>query len=249
MNGYWVYTHTTPDGMVYVGMSCSKFNWRRWHSTAYTYTTLQPYIDKFGWENITHEVVKQGLTKQEAQKLEEELRQLYLTKGTVINIHPSGGEFSKLGEIGYRKKYYQEHKEEISKKHKQYRESHKEEFSEKHKQYYQKNKEKILDRIKRYNQEHKEEKLEYSKEYREKNKELINKKRREKKREGYKTSGLKNNGPRSKPVQQFTLDGEFVREWPSAMECERNGYIQSCISNCCRGKSKSHKGYIWRYKD
>ena len=52
----------------------------------------------------------------------------------------------------------------------------------------------------------------------------------------------------SKPVLQYTLDGEFVREWPSARECGRNGFNQGSVSACCRGELKKHKGYIWKYK-
>ena len=53
----------------------------------------------------------------------------------------------------------------------------------------------------------------------------------------------------SKKVLQFTLTGEFIREWPSIAECGRNGFDRSSVSACCRGKLKSHKGYIFQYKD
>ena len=56
------------------------------------------------------------------------------------------------------------------------------------------------------------------------------------------------NGKCSKPVLQFTLDGEFIREWPSAMECERNGFDQSCVCKCCRGEKPQYKGFKWEYK-
>ena len=56
------------------------------------------------------------------------------------------------------------------------------------------------------------------------------------------------NGKLSKPVLQYTLNGEFVREWESIAECDRNGYNQGAVSACCRGKLKTYKGYIWRYK-
>jgi hypothetical protein len=56
------------------------------------------------------------------------------------------------------------------------------------------------------------------------------------------------NGKRSKPVQQFTLDGEFVQEWHSTAECGRNGFDQGNISRCCRGLKKCYKGFIWKYK-
>ena len=52
---------------------------------------------------------------------------------------------------------------------------------------------------------------------------------------------------RSKRVLQFTLDGEFVREWPSTNECGRNGFNQGNVAACCRGERKTHKGYRWEY--
>ena len=56
------------------------------------------------------------------------------------------------------------------------------------------------------------------------------------------------NGKCSKPVLQLSLTGELIREWPSTMECERNGFNSSHVSACCRGKEKSHKGFRWKYK-
>lgn len=55
-----------------------------------------------------------------------------------------------------------------------------------------------------------------------------------------------------KPVLQFTKYGEFVREFPSAIQAERdskNEYCSSNICNCCRGRQKTHQGYIWKYKE
>ena len=51
----------------------------------------------------------------------------------------------------------------------------------------------------------------------------------------------------SKKVLQFTLDGEFVREWSSMAECGRNGFNHSAVSACCRGKLKSAYGFKWCY--
>ena len=53
----------------------------------------------------------------------------------------------------------------------------------------------------------------------------------------------------SKKVLQFTLNGEFIREWPSFAECERNGFYGTAVCKCCQGKQKTHKGFIWKYKD
>ena len=56
------------------------------------------------------------------------------------------------------------------------------------------------------------------------------------------------NDAKSKPVLQYTPEGELVREWPSIMECHRNGFNKSAVCKCCSGKLKHHKGYIFKYK-
>ena len=56
------------------------------------------------------------------------------------------------------------------------------------------------------------------------------------------------NGKLSKKVLQFTLDGEFIREWESTMECGRNGFNYGYIAACCRGEYNSAYGFLWRYK-
>ena len=53
----------------------------------------------------------------------------------------------------------------------------------------------------------------------------------------------------SKKVYQYTLDGQFVKEWPSTCECGRNGYSQSSVSACCRDELKTYKGFIWSYNN
>lgn len=53
----------------------------------------------------------------------------------------------------------------------------------------------------------------------------------------------------SKPVLQYTLDGQFVREWLSAKQAEiEGGFNQGNIWMCCRGKRKYHHNFTWRYK-
>ena len=56
------------------------------------------------------------------------------------------------------------------------------------------------------------------------------------------------NGKKSKPVLQLSLDGELIREYPSIMECVRNGFNQSAVCLCCNGKQKTHKGFRFMYK-
>ena len=58
------------------------------------------------------------------------------------------------------------------------------------------------------------------------------------------------NGKLSKPVLQYEKSGEFVREWKSTRDVQRNlGFANSSISRCCNGKLKTSYGFIWKYKD
>lgn len=54
---------------------------------------------------------------------------------------------------------------------------------------------------------------------------------------------------KQKLVLQYTLDGEFVKEWQSLkeIECEL-GIKQYNISRCCNGKRKSACGYVFKFK-
>lgn len=55
---------------------------------------------------------------------------------------------------------------------------------------------------------------------------------------------------RKKPVLQYALTGEYIREWTSACDAARElNIIPGSICNCCLGKLKTAYGYIWRYKD
>ena len=56
------------------------------------------------------------------------------------------------------------------------------------------------------------------------------------------------NGKLSKKVFQYDLEGNFIREWESVHEAGRNGFNQAHIIDCCKGKYKQHKGFIWTYK-
>ena len=52
----------------------------------------------------------------------------------------------------------------------------------------------------------------------------------------------------SKPVLQFTKQGEFIKKWKSTREVERElGFNHSNIAQCCQGKLKSSNGYEWKY--
>ena len=50
-----------------------------------------------------------------------------------------------------------------------------------------------------------------------------------------------------KPVIQESLTGEFIAGWPSVLEASRHGYCKASISDCCKGKQRTHAGFVWRY--
>lgn len=54
--------------------------------------------------------------------------------------------------------------------------------------------------------------------------------------------------PQAKRVNQYSLDGEFIRTWDCINDIQREyGFFNSQIGKCCRGVLKKSYGYIWKY--
>lgn len=62
-------------------------------------------------------------------------------------------------------------------------------------------------------------------------------------------SKVQTNGKKSKPVLQYTIFDEFVREWPSINETGREGFNMSGVWLCCIGKQNTSHGFKWKYKE
>lgn len=63
----------------------------------------------------------------------------------------------------------------------------------------------------------------------------------------YRVSGKDHH--RSKPLTQFSLLGEPIKDWESSNQIEKQlGYYSTNIRLCCEGKLKKSYGYIWKYK-
>jgi hypothetical protein len=60
----------------------------------------------------------------------------------------------------------------------------------------------------------------------------------------------KNTG-KSKEVYQYDLNGKFIMKYPSTGSAARALGLSagSHIGECCRGKIKTYKGFIWRYAE
>ena len=51
-------------------------------------------------------------------------------------------------------------------------------------------------------------------------------------------------------VLQFTKDGQFVAEYPTAAEADRvTGISRTTIGLVCKGKGKTAGGFVWKYKN
>lgn len=63
----------------------------------------------------------------------------------------------------------------------------------------------------------------------------------------WKSVGRKNAEKLSKQVYQYDKNGTLVAIWQSTKECGRNGFHCGNVSECCNGKRKTHRGFIWSY--
>lgn len=55
--------------------------------------------------------------------------------------------------------------------------------------------------------------------------------------------------PCSKPVLQFDMNGNFIKEWKSRIDAARHvGCTPSSITRCVNGERKSCKGFVWKRK-
>lgn len=116
--GYWVYSHITPDKEAYIGMSKTQ-PCERWKPSQYKRTALEPYINKYGWQNIEHRIIIDGLTKHQAEQVEDWFIRKATADGFCINERRSGGQYRDDIKTYY-KQWYEDHKEEIKTYQKQY---------------------------------------------------------------------------------------------------------------------------------
>lgn len=96
-----VYKHTCPNGKVYIGITGQNPTTRWQGGNGYA---KQPYffnaIVKYGWDNIKHEILFDGLTKEEAEAKEIELIAEYKSNIPQFGYNKSsGGECAASGVV------------------------------------------------------------------------------------------------------------------------------------------------------
>lgn len=242
MDSYSVYMHTSPSEKVYIGITKVKPT-RRWGrgSRYKQHPHFYAAIQKYGWDQIKHEVLFTNLTKEQACEKERELIDRYKATDRRFGYNDKSG-----GEIGVEltddvrknisdslRTHYNNHPEDRIKisnrmKGRQVSEETRRKLSEAHSGIHFVMRDDWKDNIG-----------------------SANKRRMEEDRELYLSTcnRCRENGRRySKPVVLLDTDGNDVRSYASCREAERaTGIKGSNISMCCKGIRKTAGGFKWRF--
>lgn len=100
MDSFTVYVHHIPNDKVYVGITQKKVL-ARWGKDGAGYKTQQLFwraIQKYGWDNIRHEIVAENLSKEEACQMEINLIAKYKSNNPDYGYNISfGGDVVQFG--------------------------------------------------------------------------------------------------------------------------------------------------------
>lgn len=91
---YSVYVHTNKiNGKKYVGQSSNIIErWKNGGKNYFSSTKFHRAIQKYGWENFTHEILYENLNKEAANKIERDLIKKYDSINNGYNIQEGGYE-------------------------------------------------------------------------------------------------------------------------------------------------------------
>ena len=231
---YTVYMHRFPNGKVYIGITGvgAKNRWR--NGKGYKENRRMDFaIRKYGWDNIEHVILLEGLTKEQAEKAEIDLIENHKSANPEYgyNIELGGNSTGKvsdlarkhIGEATRRRCENPEYRKKLSESHKgiKHTQEQKDKIGEAH-------------RGMKRSQEAKKRMSEAQKKSYEQHPEYWE--RMAKKLE--------------KQILQKSRSGELIKSWPSIKAaCSGVGICSSAISNCCAGRSKTAGGFMWEYAD
>ena len=111
MKSYCIYKHTSPSGKSYIGLTSSYSTRSKGHRKDAEKGNKKPFycaIRKYGWNEFTHEILKEELTLEEANFYE----QFYIEQFN--SHHPNGYNLTKGGEGTKGYVYSAEDKQRIS---------------------------------------------------------------------------------------------------------------------------------------
>lgn len=255
---YLVYKHTTPNGKVYIGQTKVGANGRWKNGKGYTTNKVGFFykaIEKYGWENIEHVILADGLSKEEADEIEKELIARYNATDRRYGYNCTSG-----GSSGY--KYTKAAKGKISdglKKH--YKEYGKPDSAKARDALQEKQGRRIVqydlfgNRIGEYKSALEASGITGISNHRI-NQCLIG---RQKQTGGfmwrYKEDAPERIEPYKikRPCVQYSLDGVRLKEWPDVKEADSyfgKDQKRCTIEHCCDGTGfNTAYGYIWRFAE
>ena len=261
---YYIYKHTSPNGKIYIGVTC-KSPKRRWNNgkgyakNKHFYSAIQ----KYGWENIKHEIIADGLTKEEASQKEKDLILLYKSNDPKFGYNNTSGGYDgyelsdtqiealkdrtrkQFNDDEFKTKFNSlmrdpERRKRVSEGLKQYYESQeaREKASKAQKKKWES--EEYRERFKQIAR-----KRSADPEYKRKLSRVLTEKRSS---EEYKQSMTGGNNPNARSILQYSLCGELIEKFNSIEDaCRKYDCNHSNIIACINGRTKTSYGFIWVY--
>lgn len=234
MNDYKVYCHTSPSGKRYVGISNNpEKRWNKGKGYIKNYLFYRA-IEKYGWDNFTHEILYENLSIDEAGEIEKKLiSEWNLTDPNYgYNLREGGnGKFSehsrylmsksRKGNTNSLGQYHSpENRKQISESLKKYYSTHDSPMKNRH---------------------HTPETIEKLK-----NRTISEETKRKMRENHADVKGV--NNPSAKAIRQLDKEGHIIEEFAYAtLAAKKYNLDLSSIIRCCRGKQKTCGGYRWEY--
>lgn len=224
---YTVYKHTCPNNKVYIGITCQSVDERWRNGEGYHHNAhFTAAIKKFGWNNIKHEVLFTGLTKEEAEAKEIELIALYHSADRQFGYNITAGGH-------YQGSLSEETKAKIRKAHigMKYDVAFCEKISKRMIGKQNRLGQKQSDACKKKISEKNKGKLAGEKNY------------------FYSHKFVGKDNHFSKAVARYDLSGKYIdfRDSANLYAVELGLINASHISDVCKGRRKTAHGYIWKY--
>ena len=239
---FCVYKHTTPNGKVYIGITCQEPEQRWKNGKGYDIRSyFRKAIDKYGWDHITHEILASGLYENEASLAEEFYINMFCSTDRDRGYNLKSG-----GYVGGR--YTDAVKEKLSQKNKEYWETHPEkrkEFSDR-----MMGKKKSVEARKKMSISKTGKPFAHSAEH---NRNIgvgikAFYQTHEEKRKEHGKRIVAYSLAKRQAVVQLTDNGDFVAIYESGKAAMRaTGIKDGNINRCCRGKSQHAGGYKWQF--
>jgi group I intron endonuclease len=220
----FIYKHTNKiNGKVYIGQTVQNPRIRFLSGHGYKQNKhFKSAIEKYGWRNFEHEILRDNLTIEEANKLEQHYINLYdsTNKEKGYNKQFGGSNYQLTEE---KRKEYGDRMREMTKSHKgvPLSKEHKLKISESRKG-------------KRVGKDH----------------QFYGRVLPPEEMERLRLANIGRPSGVNKHVVQLDLNNNFIAEWDSAKKAGESLNIDfSTITKCCKGKRRTAGKFKWRYKD